>query len=232
MRERNEADLSARVAALDELDPGTRLRQRVLAAMAGAAEARAGDFRVGGPVAEASFSIVGPAVRRALRPTSRPTSRPPVAPWFAMAAGLAGIAVLFGIFLVSPFAPKADGPGLSEVRSVPAATNSELAASNAEIRTAGGNGAASTDVAPLIEVSWLLERALDELPAQRQLMRAGTATTIAALETQISIIDERLSFDSTATLEPLFQEALWRDRVEVMNALYQVRYAQSQLFNY
>ena len=89
---------------------------------------------------------------------------------------------------------------------------------------------AATGIAPLIEASWMLERALRSLPDQRRVMRADTASTIAALEGRIEIIDGQLLEDTA--VDPALLPLLWRDRVEAMSALYQVRYGQSQRFSY
>jgi hypothetical protein len=63
-------------------------------------------------------------------------------------------------------------------------------------------------------------------------MRAGTAGTIASLEDRIAQIDQELMFATAAGADSGRQATLWQDRVEVMNALVQVRYANSQAFIY
>lgn len=84
----------------------------------------------------------------------------------------------------------------------------------------------------LVEQSALLEGLLVALPAQRTVMSAGTASTIASLEDQVAAIDARLVLASVARGPDEFRTELWRERVDVMNALLQVRYAQSRLFAY
>ena len=86
------------------------------------------------------------------------------------------------------------------------------------------------DYGRLVAESERLERALTELPAQRRIMRADTARTIAGLEDQIAAIDAELTFAAANGLEPEQRTPLWRERVEIMNALVQVRYAQSKAF--
>lgn len=83
----------------------------------------------------------------------------------------------------------------------------------------------------LIRESARLERLLAELP-QRHVMNAATAGTIAGLENQIALVDRQLTLATFMDLEPEYEEALWRERVDVMNALVQVRYAQSRAFSY
>jgi hypothetical protein len=88
------------------------------------------------------------------------------------------------------------------------------------------------DYAALVAQSAELERALVTLPAPRAVMRASTAGTIASLEDRIAQIDQELMFSTAAGVETGQRATLWQDRVEVMNALLQVRYANSQAFNY
>jgi hypothetical protein len=82
--------------------------------------------------------------------------------------------------------------------------------------------------APLIAESALLERRLAELRARPRLMNAGTAGTIAGLEDTIAALDAELTFAAAEDVDPRQREALWRERVDVMHALLQVRYAQSE----
>ncbi|MBN1238500.1 MAG: hypothetical protein JXB36_08350, partial [Gammaproteobacteria bacterium] len=88
-------------------------------------------------------------------------------------------------------------------------------------------GAAPSHAALLVE-SARLERLLEALPRQRPIMTAGTAGTIAALEDRIYFIDGQLTLGAAQGLEPKQQLALWRERIDVMDALVKVRYAQAQ----
>lgn len=88
------------------------------------------------------------------------------------------------------------------------------------------------EYAALVAQSAELERALVGLPAPRAVMRASTAGTIASLEDRIAQIDHELTLATAAGVESTQRAALWQDRVEVMNALLQVRYANSQAFIY
>jgi hypothetical protein len=80
----------------------------------------------------------------------------------------------------------------------------------------------------LVEESARLERMLASIPYQRPLMKASTAGTIAGLEDRIAFIDQQLAY-SSARRAPIEQrQLLWTERVELMNALVHVRYAQAQ----
>jgi len=72
-----------------------------------------------------------------------------------------------------------------------------------------------------------LEQDLRSLPSQPQLVRAGTAATIAGLEDQIAAIDHRLNQDSIRMTHEQM-ELYWRERVRLMNLLVQLRSAQAQ----
>lgn len=72
-----------------------------------------------------------------------------------------------------------------------------------------------------------LEQDLRALPGEPQVVRAGTAATIAAVEDQIAAIDYRLNNMPVRT-SPAQMEIYWRERVRLMNLLVQLRSAQAQ----
>ncbi|HSG63535.1 MAG TPA: hypothetical protein VLD39_00975, partial [Gammaproteobacteria bacterium] len=72
------------------------------------------------------------------------------------------------------------------------------------------------------------ERAIDGLGYQPRVVRAGTAATISGLEDRIAWIDEQLTFARPLGLSAAERRALYRQRVELLNALYQVRYADAR----
>ena len=79
----------------------------------------------------------------------------------------------------------------------------------------------------LVEQSGRLDQLLADLPAQRPLMTGATASTIAGLEDRIAFLDEQIAFSAAGKLPVPQRAALWSDRVEVMNALVSVRYAEA-----
>ena len=87
-----------------------------------------------------------------------------------------------------------------------------------------------TSYAPLVAESARLDRLLAELPAPRPLMVGSTAGTIVGLEDRIEFIDAQLSYAAARGLAPPYREALWGERVELMNALVYVRFGQTQGF--
>jgi hypothetical protein len=88
--------------------------------------------------------------------------------------------------------------------------------------------AAPISYGSLVEQSARLDRLLAELPAQRPLMTGATASTIAGLEDRIAFLDDQLTFSAADKLPAPQRAALWSDRVELMNALVSVRYAEAQ----
>jgi hypothetical protein len=72
-----------------------------------------------------------------------------------------------------------------------------------------------------------LEEDLRALPSQPQLVRAGTAATIAGVEDQIAAIDYRLN-EPSIRMSHEQMELYWRERVRLMNLLVQLRAAQAQ----
>jgi hypothetical protein len=69
-----------------------------------------------------------------------------------------------------------------------------------------------------------LEMLLAALPEQRA-MRGSTAFTVAQIEDRLALVDDRLSRIALEPNAPEHAERLWRERVELMNSLVQVRYA-------
>jgi len=77
--------------------------------------------------------------------------------------------------------------------------------------------------AELLETSRHLEAALRAMPAAPQVTRASTALTIAELQDRILEVDFMLS---DPRLEPGREQALWQQRVTLMDTLMRVRYSQ------
>jgi len=69
-----------------------------------------------------------------------------------------------------------------------------------------------------------LERILAQLPERRS-MRGSTAFTVAELEDRLALLDDRLSRVTLEPNAPERSERLWRERVDVLYSLVQVRYA-------
>lgn len=75
--------------------------------------------------------------------------------------------------------------------------------------------------------SQALEAMLAALPERPAVAREATAVPIDTLESQVQWLDHQLSVAADAMPAPQ-AEHLWRDRVEIMNSLVQLRYVEAQ----
>ena len=73
-----------------------------------------------------------------------------------------------------------------------------------------------------------LETILAALPERPAVERAATALPIETLEAQVQWVDHRLSEFEAARDVDAEAEQLWRDRIEIMNSLVQLRYVEAQ----
>jgi len=89
--------------------------------------------------------------------------------------------------------------------------------------------AAAVAVEELRSRSQALEAMLAALPARPAVVRAGTAVPIESLEAQVQWLDHQLLLADAGEPAPE-AERLWRDRVEVMSSLVQLRYVEAQAF--
>jgi hypothetical protein len=73
-----------------------------------------------------------------------------------------------------------------------------------------------------------LESLLASLPAEPRVTRAQTELTVADLEDRLQWVDYRLNLASEAGLAGREADLLWRERVDLLNSLVAVRYAQTR----
>lgn len=76
----------------------------------------------------------------------------------------------------------------------------------------------------LVAENTRLEAMLAGMPQSRT-ARVGTAYTVAAIEDRLALLDDRITVVSLEPHAPEAEEALWRERVNLMNSLVQVQYA-------
>lgn len=84
------------------------------------------------------------------------------------------------------------------------------------------------DQRALIDESRRLEELLDTLPREPRITRVGTALTVADLEDRIEWVDYRLTVGAEDGLDREQAQRLWRERVDLLNSLVAVRYAQAR----
>ena len=83
------------------------------------------------------------------------------------------------------------------------------------------------DMLKLIAQSRQLDEILDYLPVRPQVERVSFAATVDSLEERIQIVDLQLAYGSDAGLDRAQAHRLWSERVELMDSLVKVRYAES-----
>ncbi|HUO82357.1 MAG TPA: hypothetical protein VM616_05805 [Gammaproteobacteria bacterium] len=86
--------------------------------------------------------------------------------------------------------------------------------------------------AELMRRSMALEHTLKGIDYQPNVVRASTAGTIADIEDRIALVDYQLSQAAAGSLSDAQSERLWRQRVDLMGSLVQVRYAQVRQAGY
>jgi hypothetical protein len=85
----------------------------------------------------------------------------------------------------------------------------------------------SAHVAELVAQSQQLEGLLQSLPQRPRIERASTAATVDTIEQRIQWLDFQLSYASEGGLDEVQARRLWRERVELMDSLVKVRYAET-----
>jgi hypothetical protein len=136
------------------------------------------------------------------RSTSRRTARR--AP-FAIAASIAAVVACGIAFVVWRDAPD----------------EGELASSPQETVSAGAQ------LAQLMAQSRQLEEILADLPERPSVQRASLAMSVDSLEQRIQWLDWQLAYSSAADSDGRVEQRLWSERVELMDSLVKVRYAES-----
>lgn len=148
-------------------------------------------------------------------------------PWLSAIAVAASF--VLGLFLIGRL--DMGPPDTSDVSPVPA----ETAAATGPADAAPGVGvsdvvptAAPVTLADLQQRSRRLEVLRGAMPRRPQVVRASTARTIVDLEDRIALVDMRLNSASALRLTERQRQALWRERVNLMQSLVQLEYAQLQ----
>lgn len=87
--------------------------------------------------------------------------------------------------------------------------------------------ATPTHVDDLVAQSQELDHLLQRLPMRPQIERVSTAATIDTIEQRIQWLDYQLSYAPDSGLNEVQSRQLWRERVELMDSLVKVRYAEA-----
>jgi hypothetical protein len=168
-------------------------------------------------------------------------TRPRVASWrkYAAGAGIAAAVAALAIFLISspsrptgnlatrPMIPVGNGLTTSTISEDPSTVVGTDTPFDPDGVLVGGR-IVPASYSALVQESARLDRALRRIPYQRPMMSAETATTIAGLEDRIALIDAQITYSNAGGVPQPQRVALWGERVDLMNALVHVRYAQAQ----
>jgi hypothetical protein len=130
----------------------------------------------------------------------------------ALAAGVA----LFAVVMSTDYIAR---------RSPPIATE-EIAASNATPTQETANPSMQS----LVLRSQQLDARLQQLPSRPHVERASTSATIDTLQQRIQWVDYQLSVAHDVGMTDMQSADLWQDRVQLMNTLLKVRFAEAQRF--
>lgn len=155
--------------------------------------------------------------------------------WSARLAALPGFEAPAGAWQAIQAAQRRRGPGASSrwPMAIAATVLVALAGWSLWLQSTRLEPASASDPAPdpaslasaaVLVQNARLESLLAALP-ERRAMRGRTAFTVSQLEDRLALIDDRLSHIAMEPNAPEFSERLWRERVELMNTLVQVRYA-------
>jgi hypothetical protein len=104
----------------------------------------------------------------------------------------------------------------------------DRSASQSVARTQAPTLTAADPIDALKARSRALDDLLAALPSRPAVERAGTSLPIETLEAQVQWLDHQLSLGGQGGVAAREAERLWRDRVEMMNSLVQLRYVEAQ----
>jgi hypothetical protein len=136
----------------------------------------------------------------------------------AIAASVAVLAIVVITRAPETLGPFETGPATIVAESVP---------NNPMTRIVG-----TPSYASLVAESARLDRALGSITYRPTVMRGSTVSTITTFEDQIAVVDDRLMYADRLNLSALQRRALYQHRVDLMNGLFYVRYAQAQRSGY
>jgi hypothetical protein len=149
--------------------------------------------------------------RIATRAAARPPRRLSLGIAAAAAAFVVGVAVLIAIRDAS------HGPGVGQNRIVQKPMIEDRALPTT----------ADSDTQKLIAQSRELDELLQYLPERPRVERVSLAATVDSIEERIQVLDWQLAYSSDADLDHRQAHRLWSERVELMDSLVKVRYAES-----
>jgi hypothetical protein len=103
----------------------------------------------------------------------------------------------------------------------------EEALEAAPSRSVTENARADEGIVMLMEQSRHLDLVLQELPNRPRVERVAMAATLDSIEDRIQWLDMQLTYASAEESDDARTQTLWRERVDLMDSLVKVRYAQA-----
>jgi hypothetical protein len=89
------------------------------------------------------------------------------------------------------------------------------------------NARANEGIVALMEQSRHLDLVLQGMPNRPRVERVAMAATLDSIEDRIQWLDMQLTYASAAESDDARTQTLWRERVDLMDSLVKVRYAQA-----
>lgn len=163
------------------------------------------------------------AIREQLARPKSPVAEPRTRPGWLLPAASAAVVVL-AVFVTMN----------RDTLQVPLSADGDTSsATTASVDTSDSNTGFVLEAVPeerlaLIDESRRLQEFLDTLPSRPRIVRASTSMTVADLEDRIEWVDYRLTNRNVDGLDAQQSERLWRERVELLNSLVAVRYAEAR----
>jgi hypothetical protein len=103
----------------------------------------------------------------------------------------------------------------------------EQALEAAPSRSLTENARANEGIVALMEQSRHLDLVLQGLPDRPRVERVAMAATLDSIEDRIQWLDMQLTYASATESDDMRTQTLWRERVDLMDSLVKVRYAQA-----
>ncbi len=97
---------------------------------------------------------------------------------------------------------------------------------------AGATDPGGDSIAALMQESRRLESLLAAMPEEPRVARAATVLTTAGLEDRIEWVDLAIGANAASSTDAATVAPLWRQRVDLMNSLVAVRYAEARTTSY
>lgn len=147
--------------------------------------------------------------------------------WDAL-AGLAASLLLVTLIVVNQTDDTTEtGLAADAIGDTPITAQDPSAADDAETDEQSTRKWTTEEIDALVARSQRLEQTLRAMPGRPSVKRASTSDTIMGLQQSIALVDYQINYGS-GSLTSVQRQRLWRQRVDLMNSLVSVRYAEAR----